>query len=255
MNPTQILDYSKSTFSAPTSAGFQITHDVYTRGQGKIVVIIQELPGIGQETLALADRFVTRGYQVVLPHLFGPLGKTSPGGNLVRVCISKEFYMFASKRTSPIVDWLRALCQRVKDHNEVDGVAVIGMCLTGTFAISLMADDAVLAGFASQPSLPLFKSKGVHMSDKDIEAIKGKLDQAGPMHAGRFKGDIFCTAKRFKTFAKTFNDDKKRIHLHELDPSKKFDHSILTLHYDDDNAHPTKKTLGEVMDYFDGVLS
>ena len=60
------------------------SHDVYSIGDGdKVVVIIQELPGIGQETLSLADKFVARGYRVILPHLFGPLGRTSTGGNLI----------------------------------------------------------------------------------------------------------------------------------------------------------------------------
>ena len=34
-----------------------------------------QITGIGPETLELADRFVGRGFRVVMPHLFGPLGK------------------------------------------------------------------------------------------------------------------------------------------------------------------------------------
>ena len=102
---TQISAYQKTTFSAKTKKGHTITHDVYTRGAGKILVLIQELPGIGQETLALADKFVERGYKVILPHLFGPIGKTSMGGNLFRVfCMRKEFKVFAKNESSPIVD-------------------------------------------------------------------------------------------------------------------------------------------------------
>jgi len=56
--PTQIDQFEKSSFSASTQEGHTISHDVYTRGQGPSVVIVQELPGIGQSTLRLADCFV-----------------------------------------------------------------------------------------------------------------------------------------------------------------------------------------------------
>ena len=59
-------------------------------------MIIQELPGIGPETLRLADEFVAAGFTVVLPHLFGPLGKTDLAGNMLRVlCMRREFRLFA----------------------------------------------------------------------------------------------------------------------------------------------------------------
>ena len=46
----------------------------------------------------------------VMPHLFGPLGKTSIGGNLIRVmCLRKEFRLMSRDRSSPIADWIRAL--------------------------------------------------------------------------------------------------------------------------------------------------
>ena len=45
---TQIGAYEKEVFSCKMRNGKIATHDVYTRGSGKkMVVIIQELPGIG----------------------------------------------------------------------------------------------------------------------------------------------------------------------------------------------------------------
>ncbi len=201
MNSTQIVDYDKWQFTATVPNDHVLSHDVYSRGSGKIVVIIQELPGIGQETLALADRFVDRGYRVVLPHLFGPLGRTSSIANTVRVlCLRKEFRIFSANESSPIVCWLKALCRKVKEEDKVAGVAVIGMCLTGNFAISLMADDAVLAGFASQPSLPIFKQSSLHLSNKEVKAIKGRLAEIGPMHCGRFAKDVLCRNSKFDDY-------------------------------------------------------
>ncbi|MBL4671385.1 MAG: hypothetical protein JKX81_03925 [Arenicella sp.] len=45
--PTQISEYQKSSFSAETINNKTIRHDVYQRGNGPPVIIIQELPGIG----------------------------------------------------------------------------------------------------------------------------------------------------------------------------------------------------------------
>lgn len=251
---TQIDQYHKESFSHSMRNGHVATHDVYILGEGhKIVIIIQELPGIGQETLALADRFRERGYVVVLPHLFGPLGRTSVMGNLLRVlCMRREFRVFARNQSSPVVDYLSGLCSAMKERYQVRGVATIGMCLTGNFAISLMANADVLAGFASQPSLPLFQQNAFHMSDEEVKQVKQRLDEVGPMHCGRFEGDTFCTAKRFKLLDQAFNtDDQERIVFHEL-PGK--GHSILTLDFVDEAGHPTQQALQEVMDYFDREL-
>lgn len=251
---TQISAYQKQTFAFKMRNDVVATHDVYTLGEGKkIVVIIQELPGIGQETLALADHFVHNGYTVVLPHLFGPLGKVAPLRNMYSVfCMRKEFSLFAKNESSPIVDYLSGLCSMLKERNQVKGVAVIGMCLTGNFAISLMANESVLAGFASQPSLPILNQRSAHMNSTDIEKVKAKLDTVGPMHCGRFKGDPLCSGKKFDFLRETFNTDQnERIILHEL-PGR--GHSILTLDFVDRKGHPTKIALEEITAYFDGQL-
>jgi dienelactone hydrolase len=254
MSPTQISEYEKSCFSANTKSGREIVHDVYSLGQGKICVIIQELPGIGQETLALADRLRKSGYRVVLPHLFGPLGKTSHL-NLARVlfCMRKEFHLFAKNRSSPIVDWLAALCNHLKDQFQVSGVGVIGMCLTGNFAISLMANQSVLAAYSSQPSLPLFNQSGLHMFAEEMEKVKTRLDQPEmePMHCGRFEKDKLCKDAKLVSLDAEFNQDHPRIVLHQL-PDK--GHSILTLDFVDDPSHPTYQLLDKIIAYFDRQL-
>jgi dienelactone hydrolase len=253
MEVPQISDYQKSSFTAPISDKHEVTHNVYEKGEGPVVVIIQELPGIGQETLRLAQYFLQDGFKVVLPHLFGPLGKTSTRGNLVRVmCMRKEFHLLATNRSSPVVNWLKALCRDLKVKNKVKGVGTIGMCLTGNFAISLMADDSVLAGVASQPSLPFQTGSKVPMSREEIEQVKVQLDQHGPMKAFRFEKDPICSAARFEAINKALNTDgQERIQLETL-PGK--GHSVLTLHFHDEEGHPTRKALDQVLAYFGDKL-
>lgn len=245
--------FTSRSFAAPIASGETITHDVYSKGDAsRCVVIIQELPGIGPETISLANTFVDRGFRVVLPHLFGPLGRVSMLGNTVRVfCLRREFKLFAENESSPIVDWLKALCRDLREAHEVDAVGVIGMCLTGNFAISLMAEDSVLAGVASQPSMPLFKQDALHMSAGEIDEARTRLDAHGPMLALRFEGDPLCTARKFQAIGKAFNEDRERVRFIEL-PGK--GHSVLTLDFLK-GGEPAAQALAQVLDYFTEKLS
>ena len=244
--------YTKTEFSAQAGQHV-IRHPVYEKGDGPTVVLIQELPGIGPETLRLADKLLNAGHRVVMPHLFGPIGKISMVGNLVRVfCMRKEFSLFSANRTSPIVAWLRALCNDVKNRHQVKGVGVIGMCLTGNFAISLIADDSVLAAVASQPAMPINKQDALHMSESDIEEIKAAIDRKGPMKAYRFEKDTMPSPVKFECIHETFNPDKERIQCKTL-PGK--GHSVLTLHFVDEVGHPTHDALSEVIEYFQAQLA
>lgn len=245
--------FEKSVFSTRAVDGNPLQHDVYTKGDGPVVLIVQELPGIGMETLALADRLTDAGFRVVLPHLFGPLGKISFAGNLRRVfCMRREFTLFSKHKASPVVNWLAALCNHVKDQYQVAGVGVIGMCLTGNFAISLMADPAVLAAVTSQPSLPLQSQKALHMSPKDIEDISQALDEKGAMLAFRFEGDKFCRPAKFDAIKAAFNTDHDRIKLTNLEGKG---HSVLTLDFNDEAGSPTDLALQKIIGYFGARLA
>jgi dienelactone hydrolase len=248
-----MANYERRSFSAEVRTGRTITHDVYERGEGPPIVLIQELPGIGPETLHLADELVEAGFRVVLPHLFGRLGRVELAANVARVlCMWREFSLFSRNESSPVVDWLRALCNDVRERTGAPGVGVIGMCLTGNFAISLMADDSVLAAVASQPAMPMTSQSALHMSDLEISIAKQRLDRQGPMLAFRFDCDPMCSPRKFKAIDKAFNDgDVERIKLEEL-PGK--GHSVLTLDFVDEEHHPTRKALESVLRYFDEKL-
>ena len=251
---TQISDYNKTVFTADTREGHSVSHDIYYRGSGSPVVLIQELPGIGQETLALADRLVDAGHEVVMPHLFGPLGKISIGGNLARVmCMRKEFRLMTSNASSPISDWLRLLCREVRDSRSVGGVGVIGMCLTGNFAITLIGDDSVLAAVASQPAMPFFKQGALHMSQTEIAITRQALEAKGPMRVLRFEDDSLSTVEKSDCIHRTFNDDGHERVKEIVIPGK--GHSVLTLDFVDEAGHPTREALDNVLAYFAEKLS
>ena len=90
-----------------------LQHDVYHRGEGRCVLIAPEIPGITPTVTAFADRLVDAGFSVAIASLFGTPGRPSSTGLAVRTilkaCVSKEFHVLATRDSSPVTDWLRAL--------------------------------------------------------------------------------------------------------------------------------------------------
>ena len=143
----------------------EFTHDgttrtVFRRGTGPAVIVIAEIPGITPKVLDFARKVADLGCTAVLPHLFGIPGLDPNASNLAALkamgsalpsCISKEFTILATGKTSPVVDWLRALARAEHERCGGPGVGAIGMCFTGGYALAMATDDVILAGFAAQP--------------------------------------------------------------------------------------------------------
>ncbi len=217
---------STFTFTAQMSNGREASYEVYVKGDGPPILLMQELPGIGPETLALLDRLVAAGFRVYLPHFLGTFGKVTMVRNTIRMlCVRREINMFLRGRQSPFADWFRALARHIRERDAAKGVGVIGMCLTGSFALTLMAEDTVLGGVASQPALPAFSKGQLHMSDQDIAAARAGMAKKGPALAMRFKGDKLVPDALFAAMQRAFGDDLETVE-YEGD-----DHSLLTLHF------------------------
>lgn len=243
--------FTKQRFCGPV-AGVPKSYDVYTLGKGPPVIVMQEMPGIGPKFLSFCRKLAAEGFEVWAPHWFGLLGKTS-GANLVRVlCMRREFNLFAKHKSGGMVDWMRALCAHVASTRKVGRVGVVGMCLTGNFAMTLIADEHVWAAVASQPSLPARTEGYLNMSDAEVAASRAALDAKGAMHAYRFREDPLCTGGRFDAIDAAFNDDKVRVVLNVLDGPG---HSVFAGHFDDTPGSPTAKALEEVLGYFRARLA
>ncbi|SDD32883.1 dienelactone hydrolase family protein [Ruegeria marina] len=213
-------------FTAALSNGAEVTHPVHVKGSGPPILILQELPGIGPETLDLANRLARAGFTVYLPHLFGTFGKITMARNMARLfCIRREFNIFLKGRQSPVASWMRALARHIRDRQGAAGIGVIGMCLTGSFALTLMADDAVLCGVASQPALPLLGGSALHMSDADIAETCTAMATKGPGLAMRYRGDRLSPARRMRRMEEVFGNGLDTVEY----PGTR--HSLLTLHF------------------------
>jgi dienelactone hydrolase len=243
--------FGRQAFSAPI-LGHPTIFNVYTIGAGAPVILMQEMPGIGAEAIAFCKRLADAGFEVWAPHWFGPLGATSPL-NLVRMlCMRREFQVFAKNQSSAIVDWMRALCRHVAEVRGVERLGVIGMCLSGNFAMTLIAEPNVWAAVASQPSLPARDQGALHMSPVEISASCAALDAKGAMRVYRFKDDPLCTGAKFDAIDSAFNDGAVRVVTNVL-PGK--GHSVFTGHYDDMPGSPTANALREVIDYLGAQLA
>jgi dienelactone hydrolase len=246
-----IKGYGESSFSADG-----ITHPVYRRGSGPGVVLIHELPGLSDACIGLGDEIAAAGFSVHLPLLFGRPGEWNTLKYLAHVCISREFRLFAECGSSPVVDWLRALCRKVCSECPGPGVGVIGMCFTGNFALSMMADDAVLAPVASQPSLPFPVSATLKQhagaSDADLQrAVARSKEQGVELMCLRFSHDPYVPRERYERLRRMFGERFRAVEIdsspgnpHGLSPRS---HSMLTHHFRDEQGHPTRQARDQVI--------
>ena len=69
---TELDVYKPDTFRYRMRNGFDAEHQYYTIEKGKkVIVIIQELPGINDYALQLAQHFIDKNFTVVLPYFAG----------------------------------------------------------------------------------------------------------------------------------------------------------------------------------------
>src|SRR5881394_2694496 len=114
-----LADYSSFDFSDG-----RWTRKVFRRGAGPCVIIIHEMPGLHPLVVRFADHVAAAGMTVFLTSLFGdpgrPVSLSYALGTMLRtICIRREFNVWANGRSSPIVEWLRALARRA--HAECGG--------------------------------------------------------------------------------------------------------------------------------------
>ncbi|MGH9273735.1 MAG: dienelactone hydrolase family protein [Acidimicrobiales bacterium] len=255
--------YEQDTF---TWAGKQ--RDVYRRGTGPAVIVLAEMPGITPKVIEFADRVVALGCTAVLPHLFGIPGAGMSAINTVRAiapaCVSKEFSAWATGKTSPVVEWCKALARYEHERCGGPGVGAVGMCFTGNFALAMLPDTSVIAPVMSQPSLPLGISKkakaGLYLSDDDLAKVRARMDAEPDLCVLglRFTGDKLVPKERFAHLREALGD---RFVAVEIDSSKgnphgipRMAHSVLTEHLVDEPGHPTRDALGQVLELFRSKL-
>ena len=229
--PTAELDgYDRTTFTHDGK-----TRDVFRTGSGPAVIVISEMPGITPKVAEFGRHVAAVGCSAVLPHLFGTVGKPIGAGytltSIVPACISREFSTWATNRTSPVVNWLRALAAAEHERCGGPGVGAVGMCFTGGFALVMATDERLLAPVLSQPSLPFGVTKkhkrSIDCSPEDLAVVKRRCEADGLEVLGlRYAGDPMVPGERFEFLRQQLGDAFVCVEI----PGKK--HSVLTEHLD-----------------------
>jgi dienelactone hydrolase len=238
------------------------TRRVYRRGQGPAVIIIHEMPGLHPLVVRFADRVAAAGMTVFLPVLFGEPGKEvsvgcAVGEMLKGICIRREFAVWATDRSSPIVDWLRALARKVHGECGGRGVGAVGMCFTGNFALAMMTEPSVVAPVLSQPSLPLplgnARKAAIGVSPAEVACARARFEKEDLSMIGlRFFGDKVVPDERFATFRREFGERFEAIEIDPKDaaPGPSGAHSVLTINLVDEPGTPTKRAEERVIRFF-----
>jgi dienelactone hydrolase len=254
--------------------GFEVTpfealgarRDVYRLGDGPAVLALSEVPGITPRVAQFARRVAAAGLSVTMPHLFGEDGREPTTGYLLktmsRVCISKEFTMFATGRSSPVIEWLRALAREEHERCGGPGVGVVGMCLTGGFALAMLTDAPVVAPVLAQPSLPASlgtrRASDLGCSVAELATARRRVSEGVSVLGLRFTGDPNVKAARFESLRRELGDGFIAV---ELDSSpgnpyghRKGAHSTLTEDLVDREGSPTMAALQTVLDFLTSRL-
>jgi len=252
-----LADFSTFPFSFDGA-----TRTVYRKGAGPGVVVMHEIPGITPPVAEFSRRVAAAGFTVYMPHMFGtpdqPMTVPYALGQIVRACVSREFAVFAQNASSPITDWLRALCRRAHEECGGPGVGAIGMCISGNFALALMVDDAVMAPVLSQPSLPFgitaTSRAALHVSDADLAVVKRRAASGCGVLGMRFTADPMCPGARFARLRDELGDGFEGIEIdsrpgnpHGLTRAA---HSVVTTDLVDEEGHPTRAALDRVLGFF-----
>jgi dienelactone hydrolase len=233
---------------------------VLTAGSaGPAVIVLPEVFGIAPTLIRFCRWVRDAGFRVYVPALLGKPDASNeekaPGiGTILGLCVSREFALFAANKSSPVVDWLKALAREAHRECGGPGVGVIGMCLTGGFALSMAVDPVVMAPVMAQPGLPVMRNAAVQLSPAEWRAVGERIAKENLCVRGyRFAGDKLSRAERFATLRERLGAGFIGTTLPDsagnpagLQPP----HSVFTSGLIDAAGQPTREAANEVIGFF-----
>jgi dienelactone hydrolase len=225
---------------------------------GPAVIAIHEVYGF-TPTLARFCRWIRdAGFRVYAPVLFGSVDTNNPErirlSRLLGLCISREFYLFQAGKSSPVVEWLKELARLAHCECGELGVGVVGMCLTGNFALAMAVEPEVLAPVVAQPGLPSHKPGSLDVSASDLAKVRSRVEKENFVVRGyRFEGDNFCRAARLETLQEELGKGFIGRTLPDSTANPKGrqpPHSVFTTELIDAAGQPTRAAVDEVIGFF-----
>ncbi len=255
------------TYDGVTREVHRTTGDKPRRG----ILLMHELGGISPETVKFAESLdgvrsptdgtpLHPGFDVYVPAMFGRFRQTEEGpagrrlaaivGTAQMMCVRSEYRAMASKSSSPIAGWMRALSRDIgaqTGHN----IGVVGMCLTGGVVFSMVWDPIVEAAVSAQPSLPFLGARTeTTVSDEDFAASAATGKNARALH---FKDDVICDPDRVEKLREDWQDKGGGSSLVQRTfPGK--GHATLTEHHARTVESGGSSSRDWVREFFEGTL-
>lgn len=260
---TDINDFARRDFTF----GGKTKPVLLTGDTGPAVIVIHEVYGFTPPLARFCRWIADAGMRVYAPILLGTPDATNPQiikrSRLLHLCVSREFTLFRANRSSPIVDWLKPLAHQAHAECGGPGVGVIGMCLTGGFALSMAVDPVVLAPAMSQPGMPPRAPAALDISPADLATVKMRTEDEGLEIRGyRFAGDPLSKPEKFATLQTVFGTAFKGTTLPDncgnpdspLARAGRPPHSVMTGDLIDAPNEPTRQAADDVIAFFKSAL-
>lgn len=238
------------------------TRLVFVKGDGPAVVVMHEAPGLYPGVADFGRRVVEAGFRVYMPSLVGtpgrPIGVGYSLSTLARACVMREFTVWATRQNSPVTAWLRELARLAHEECGGPGVGAVGMCLTGGFALAMMADERMLAPVLSQPSLPFAvlpsQKRDLGIDSATLARVKERAADGACLLGLRFSHDRLVPAERFQRLRDELGDAFIAVEIASgpgnPDHIPRTAHSVLVYHLVDEPGHPTREALDRVLAFF-----
>ena len=177
--------------------------------------------------------------------------------SITQGCVSREFTTWALNRTSPIIDWLRALARDLHEQCGGPGVGAIGMCFTGDFALGdgrrrrdarPGPQPAVAAVRRRQGPRRAPSGSPTPTSPPSSPATTSACWPCGsPATSPCPLRDSSICARRSATVSSRSRSTAAKAIRTEFPRSA---HSVVTEHLVDEPGHPTQDALNRVLSFF-----
>jgi dienelactone hydrolase len=214
---TPTLNWTECFETPFTHAG--ITHSVFCLNGGTSkppVLLLHELTGLTPGTLAYAEE-LSKDFTVYVPLLFGEKGKFSPTSGLWAYWFRGVVDIFPggewgipSRGSTPIVEWLRGVVQKIGERHAQQRLGIIGNCMTGPLPLALLDHPQAGAAVIAQPALPMrlwyytdADKSSIGLSSDDLRRAQ---ESRAKIYALRFETDCISDRAKLQTLRDQFGD-------------------------------------------------
>lgn len=253
---------------APISVGFTerverfdgVERTVVSVGeQGAPVVVLHELFGMTDTLASFCRTIAAAGFVVHVPILFGSTqivaSKAEKAARIASgVCVLAQMRCFAGDASGFWAPWLRALATSLCPSTPGAGVGVIGLCLTGDFALAMAANPQVKAAVMAEPSLPFLRPHLLHVTPDELRVVKSRIDDPTDglrVRGYRYTSDRLCPQAKFERLKSELGGGFEGVSLPASEPL----HSVFTEDLRDGEGHLRHDKIAEVVAFLHHQLA